>query len=112
MWQTLVAIHDEAGRPSQYVSVMRDITEQRRSEQRIHRLAYFDNLTGLPNRELFFDRFDHAIQRAQRQRQHPALLFLDLDDSRTSTTASGHPVGDTCSRRSPRDCANWCARTP
>ncbi|WP_125931854.1 EAL domain-containing protein [Thiosocius teredinicola] len=93
-WQTIVAIKDSRNKVKQFVAVTRDITEQRRSEQRIHRLAYFDNLTGLPNRELFFDRFTHAIQRASRQGGGISLLFLDLDRFKNVNDGLGHPVGD------------------
>jgi diguanylate cyclase (GGDEF)-like protein/PAS domain S-box-containing protein len=93
-WQTIVAVRNGTETPEQFVSVTRDITEQRRSEQRIHKLAYFDTLTNLPNRELFFDRFGHAIARAQRQGTEIALLFLDLDRFKNVNDTLGHPVGD------------------
>src|SRR5262249_27826800 len=76
------------------VGTAQDISERKRSEREIHRLAYFDSLTGLPNRVLFKDRVTQAIAHARRYRYHLALLFLDLDRFKMINDTLGHNVGD------------------
>lgn len=71
-----------------------DITEQKRSEERIHQLAFYDELTGLPNRRLFEDRIDRAIAASARHGQFGALLYIDLDDFKTLNDSLGHSFGD------------------
>jgi len=76
------------------VVVVRDITERKLAEARIERLAYFDPLTGLPNRRLFLDRLETALTAAQHSGVYGAVLFIDLDDFNTLNDARGHEVGD------------------
>lgn len=71
-----------------------DITERRHSEDIIHRLAFYDELTGLPNRRLLQDRLELAIQSSKRHQLHGALLFLDLDDFKSLNDTKGHSEGD------------------
>lgn len=71
-----------------------DITERKQAESRISFLAYHDRLTGLPNRALFFDRLSQAMSQARRNRQHVALLFLDLDGFKPINDMHGHEAGD------------------
>lgn len=71
-----------------------DISERRRAEERLHYLAMHDSLSGLPNRALFRDRLDHALARAQRERHHVALMFIDLDDFKVVNDNWGHRAGD------------------
>ena len=74
---------------------MRDITERKQAESKISFLAYHDQLTGLPNRELFYDRMSQAISQARRKHSRLALLFLDLDGFKTVNDNYGHEAGDT-----------------
>lgn len=88
------AFYDDQLKALAIVGTAQDISERKRSEREIHRLAYYDSLTGLPNRVLFKDRVRHAIAHAQRYRYHLALLFLDLDRFKLINDTLGHNVGD------------------
>ncbi|MEY4753385.1 MAG: hypothetical protein RJA44_1060, partial [Pseudomonadota bacterium] len=75
-------------------ATMRDITERKTAENEIRQLAYYDALTGLPNRRLFLDRLGQARLASERSRSHGALMMLDLDHFKKLNDTQGHDVGD------------------
>ncbi len=88
------AVFDDQLKSLTIVGTAQDISERKRSEREIHRLAYYDSLTGLPNRVLFKDRVTQAVAHARRYQYHLALLFLDLDRFKVINDTLGHNVGD------------------
>lgn len=76
------------------VSIVRDVTEERRMAQELERRAHYDELTGLPNRALFFDRLHERIRQARRAGEGLALLFMDLDGFKALNDTHGHQAGD------------------
>ncbi len=77
-----------------FVLVARDISERKEAEKQIRHLAYFDGLTGLPNRSMLLEQLQSVICHAGRYGRTVALLFLDLDDFKRVNDSLGHQLGD------------------
>jgi diguanylate cyclase (GGDEF)-like protein/PAS domain S-box-containing protein len=82
------------GQEPRFIVISRDITERKQAEQDVQQLAYFDALTGLPNRSLLNDRISHALAEASRRKECLALMFLDLDHFKNVNDTLGHRIGD------------------
>lgn len=89
---TLTALRDAD--LSLVTGFLRDISEQKKARQEIENFAYHDTLTGLPNRRLLADRYQHAVLIAQRSQTYCGLLFIDLDKFKVLNDTKGHNVGD------------------
>jgi diguanylate cyclase (GGDEF)-like protein/PAS domain S-box-containing protein len=96
-WFELSIARKESPAPGdapKFIALSRDITERKRAEARTHQLAYFDALTGLPNRRMLLDRMEHALLSAQKAAQVGAVLYIDLDNFKQINDARGHTLGD------------------
>jgi predicted signal transduction protein with EAL and GGDEF domain len=85
---------DASGRVVRLFGSVQDISDRKRAEDQIRRLALFDSLTRLPNRRCFKEHVRHAIERAQRSRGALAVMFIDLDRFKQINDTLGHGVGD------------------
>jgi diguanylate cyclase (GGDEF)-like protein/PAS domain S-box-containing protein len=92
--QVEVVEQDDSGRAVRLVGAVHDITRRKDAEEQVRRLAYFDTLTGLPNRLLFTEQLIKALAQAERHNQQLAVLFIDLDDFKRVNDTLGHGAGD------------------
>ncbi|MCF7970608.1 MAG: EAL domain-containing protein [Methylococcaceae bacterium] len=91
---TISPVFDDYGYILHFIAVKEDITRRKESEQQIEQLAFYDALTGIPNRRLFLDKLEQCFVRSRREQQYSALLFIDLDRFKLLNDTHGHDIGD------------------
>ena len=92
--QVEVIERGEGGRATHVAGAVHDITRHKNAEEQIRRLAYYDPLTGLPNRLLFTEQLHKALAHAERHQRRVAIMFVDLDHFKRVNDTLGHGVGD------------------
>lgn len=93
-WFNIIPVHSKDGFISYYLINFSDITDKKKSDETIWRQANYDSLTGLPNRNMFYDRLSHDIKNASRLGIRLAVLFIDLDRFKEVNDSFGHSIGD------------------
>ena len=91
---SITAVKDQNNIISNYVATLNDITLRKEAVEKIERLAFYDPLTGLPNRRLLQDRLKPALASSHRNGRQGALLFIDMDNFKTLNDTLGHDMGD------------------
>lgn len=91
---SVTALYDSHGHINGFLGISYDISTQLAAEEKLEHLAYFDQLTQLPNRQLYNDRLNQTIAFAERNKSHFSIFFLDLDKFKFVNDTFGHEVGD------------------
>lgn len=110
-WMSISAIDDHEGNLSNYIGIFSVLAEQQGTEERLRELANTDMLTGLINRNLFYDRAGQALAYCRRTEIHAAILFLDLDGFKPINDTIGHAAGDEVLREVARRLAGCLRET-
>lgn len=87
-------VRDARGKVGHYILMFSDISDLKASQEHFEFLANHDRLTGLPNRNLFYDRLQHGLDKALRSEEKLAVMFIDLDNFKTINDTMGHEMGD------------------
>ena len=97
-----IAVRGDDGKVQYLLTVLDDMTERRRTEQRIAHMAHYDNLTDLPNRAAFNEYFAATLDRAAKSSEQCAILIVDVDHFKEANDTYGHAVGDALLREAAR----------
>ncbi len=93
-WLTISAVRGQNGEVTHFVATHLDISQRKAAEDQLHKLAFYDPLTKLPNRRLLLDRLAHALAGSVRSRQQGAIMIIDLDNFKALNDTQGHDMGD------------------